>query len=116
MGNNATVIVLTDALGDIKKDPDFGKNLVDAVLARGFGVNTRGVDVSARGYVNAACVLEIHHADYFTLVAVGGNHGVVLGHSSVDYPDTNEKKVKMLREIADKLGYRLCLKPSRRTK
>lgn len=34
----------------------------------------------------------------------------------IDYPDTTERKIKMLREIADKLGYRLCLKPSRRSK
>jgi len=32
MGYNTTVVVMNDALGSIEKDPEFGKNLVRAVL------------------------------------------------------------------------------------
>lgn len=76
MGFNTTVVVLNDALGDIERDPDFGKNLVAAILS--VGCHNKPVDVSAMGHCNAASVIECHHADYNVYVKVGGNYGEVV--------------------------------------
>lgn len=76
MGYNTTVVVLNDALDQIEKDPNFGKNLVRAIQQ----INSRreGIDVPAGNHCNAARVIETHHADYDVLVKTGGNTGVVV--------------------------------------
>ncbi len=79
MGFNTTVVVLNDALGDIEKDPNFGKKLVRAIMEVQRG---KPVDVSAGCHANAALVVETHHADHDVIVAVGGNYGRVM---EVDY-------------------------------
>ena len=79
MGYNTTVVIMNDALGDIKEDKDFGKRLYDAVLMVQRGMP---VDVAAHGkhgiHINAATVIETHHADMDVLVSVGGNAGKVV--------------------------------------
>jgi hypothetical protein len=77
MGYNTTVVIMNDALGAIGDDPDFGKNLRNAVLK---SVSKRDcpVRVSALGHSTAAMVIETHHADVEVLVRVGGNRGVVI--------------------------------------
>lgn len=80
MGYNTTIVVMNDALDTIAKDPEFGKRLSDAIAEAGF--RRKPVDVSAHGgnciHVNAATVIECHHADQNVLVRVGGNHGEAL--------------------------------------
>lgn len=75
MGFNTTIVVMNDALGEIRDDPGFGRRLHDAIVGIG------GREVSAHGKVfihaNAAIVIETHHADHDVLVRVGGNRGVV---------------------------------------
>ncbi len=74
MGFNTTVVVLNDALADIAGDPDFGKNLADAITEAAMG---RPQWVAAGRHGNAAYVVESHHADYQVMVRVGGNLGQV---------------------------------------
>ena len=103
MGFNATVVVMVDALHIIEKDPEFGKTLAEAInqishyreKAHGF--------VSSGGHVNAAEVIEVHHADGKHLIAVGGNTGWDLGRVT-SYRSTEEE---MLRAWADRLGFTL---------
>ena len=75
MGYNTTVVILNDALDQIRKDPKFGENLSRACseVMRG-----KGVDVPAGNHCNAARVIETHHADYDVMVRVGGNTGEVI--------------------------------------
>lgn len=79
MGFNTTVVVLNDALSEIRDDPEFGRRLADAVLKVQRG---EPVDVSAHGkrsiHCNAAVVIESHHADQMVMVRVGGNYGEVV--------------------------------------
>lgn len=76
MGFNTTVVVLNDALDQIAKDPEFGKNLVDAIMRR--RRDGEYVTVPAGNHCNAAEVIETHHADYDVLVRIGGNTGRVV--------------------------------------
>lgn len=75
MGYNTTVIILNDALDQIKKDPLFAEKLYDACLTVNRG---RQVDVSAGNHCNAATVIETHHADVAQPVIIGGNCGYYL--------------------------------------
>lgn len=113
MGYNTTVVFLNDALGDIEYDPDFGKKLADAVLQVQRG---KSVDVSAGSHVNAATVIESHHADYYSAVLVGGNYGHRLpGSVGIRHWDkTSEIELAYLRELAHAHGYDLRKKPVRK--
>lgn len=100
MGLNTTVLVLNDALHDIKNDPDFGKNLASVIMS------------GKPQYVgNGTTVLETHHADWYSLMAIGGNRGIQL--SSIYSREIGEELNKqVLHELAYKLGYRLVKKKS----
>lgn len=76
MGYNATIVVMVDALNEIEHDHDFGQKLADAVLKS--AMFKQPVDVGAGCHVNAATVIEVHHADFDVTVKVGGNYGQVL--------------------------------------
>jgi hypothetical protein len=76
MGYNCTVVVLHDALGQIEKDPDFGRNLVRAISSQYGPHPIRNVPAGNHG--NAAYVVESHHAGHDVLVSVGGNMGRVV--------------------------------------
>ena len=106
MGYNTTVVVLNDALGNIERDPDFGKNLARAV-GQLWSPGHKPIDVSSLGHCNAATVLESHHADRYVATAIGGNMGVVLGDCGSWKVDD---EVEMLRRLADKYGYNLSAK------
>lgn len=113
MGYNTTVIVLNDALDSISKDPDFGKKLLRAVQEVKPG---HMADVSALGFVNAASVIETHHADETAIVAVGQNYGKKVASAYYVGPfheDGSEGQLKLLRALADKLNYRVAKLPRR---
>lgn len=110
MGYNSTVIVMNDALGAIKEDPEFGKNLALAIYKV-----QRGdlVDVPASGEYhhcpNAATVIETHHADGYSVIAAGGNTAINLG---IHFPyGGDNKEVNLLKNLADSLGYTVRKKP-----
>lgn len=105
MGFNTTVVVLNDALDQIEKDPEFGKNLGNAI--RRLTVNPNGIDIPAGCHCNAAHVVETHHADFATVVAVGGNYGVMLSSSWLQNKplDDKESKILMLKNLAAELGF-----------
>jgi hypothetical protein len=111
MGYNTTVVILNDALGFIEDDPNFGKNLVQGIRLVNRG---KPVDIHARSYHAAAQVIESHHADSTSLVAVGGNDGILLGqYYYVGDASTEEGKVEILKEMAHRLGYRIVKKPAK---
>lgn len=108
MGYNTTVVVMVDALDQIEADPKFGKNLVAAIMST---VNEkpgdRLADVRAGNHINAATVIESHHADQLVPVLVGGNTGRVMSDAWIGYASGDEAA---LRNIAERMGYRLVKK------
>ena len=77
MGWNTTVVILNDAVHDIKADPEFGKKLADAVCR---AINRREcpIRVSAGRFSPAAMVIETHDGGSAVTVEVHGNTGRVV--------------------------------------
>lgn len=108
MGFNTTVVIMNDALGEIAKDPNFGKNLAAAVSECG-GRNHR-VDVCAGNHGNAAHVVESHHADSTCIVTVGGNLGIKQLESFGWNHHEQEGQLELLLAWSSKMGF--SLKPA----
>jgi hypothetical protein len=110
MGFNTTIVIMNDALHQIGKDPEFGKNVAEAIMMR----ETYGdklVDIPSGNHVNAASVIETHHADGMHAVLVGGNSGYNLGWVggySLNPSDSEHAKT-LLKALADHLGYKIAL-------
>lgn len=115
MGYNTTVVLLNDNLEQIAKDQDFGKNLATAVL-HSFGGLEKPISVPSIGCSPAAQIIEMHHADEVAVVAVGGNTGAkiktIYGYPLLNIRDNDERSLKILKTVADSLGYRLVKKPN----
>lgn len=109
MGYNTTIVVYNDALNAIKEDKSFGESLYNAAIM----VESRGPqDIPSGNHANAARVIETHHADRLVAVVVGGNDGEPLGHAG-PWPlmrDEEGNKERMLKNLADEMGYRLVKK------
>lgn len=90
MGFNATVVILLDQLESIRRDPDFGKKLAQAVIDK---ANRPNEDHS---YITGQVqVVEVHHADNQMVVAVGGNTGQVLGYGG-SYRNSPDEMIEWL--------------------
>lgn len=123
MGFNTSMIVMNDAVHVIRDDPTFGKNVADAICKlslpaeyRGHRGGDWGIDVSSRNHATAATVIESHHADYDTVIAFGGNRGLVLSkavHPNIYGKPEDPEKVKYLRAMAEEMGFTLRRKPKR---
>jgi len=104
MGYNTTVVVLNDALDQLEKDPDFGKKLAAGIRKAVFG---KPVIVSVGNHANPVEVIETHHADMTSVVAVGGNCGNNLGTVLGWNHSKPEDQIEILKDLARQLGYNL---------
>jgi hypothetical protein len=117
MGWNTSMIIMNDCLDQIKKDPEFGRKVAEKVSALQVerhiclrqGRKFYGLDVSAGHCVNAATVIETHHADQTSLIAFSGNMGEVIAESLWPYGE-EELDVRVLKALASKLGYTVSKK------
>lgn len=101
MGWNTSVVILNDAIDQIKNDRAFGRNLADAISGCvAFG---EPVDVQSGNHTNAAQVVETHHMDETAIVAVGGNCGTNITNIWLHGEGSYEERV--LKALAEKLGY-----------
>jgi dissimilatory sulfite reductase (desulfoviridin) alpha/beta subunit len=119
MGFNTTVVVHNDSLDVIAKDPNFGEKLAKAIICldyKGDKINSVSASNGNCTHCNAVEVIETHHADQVIAVAVGGNYGVEIGYAGGWQAMGNEadKKVEMIRTLADSLGYTLRKKPQKK--
>jgi hypothetical protein len=105
MGYNTTLIILNDALHEIKDDKDFGAKVYHAAIR--VSGNLKPIDISSGHFANAATVIEMHHADEIKLLAVGGNYAQDLGYMG----NYRSKPTDWLKALADSLGYRVSKKP-----
>lgn len=101
MGLNSTVLILNDGLGQLERNPDeFVTKLVNAINGNNPGY------ISVGNFANPVTFVETHHSSQTSVVAVGGNHASVLGHSSIGH-HKYELRVELLKQIAKEYGYKL---------
>ena len=103
MGFNTTVMLLNDRLHDIERDTTLGTQIATDVSRLGLADSYRTLQYGK--------VIETHHNSSMSIVAVGHNMGITLGHAVIEGGDLvnalEEAKVDMLKQLADSLGYRL---------
>jgi len=111
MGFNSTVLVINDGLDQIEKDDEFGKKVGDGIRRLGPTMG-KGIEISSGNHANPAKVLETHHADETAIIAIGQNCGTVLFRLWGCH-HKEEDKLRLVKEMANELGYRLVIKNRR---
>ena len=104
MGYNTSVLILNDNLHEIEKDQEFGKKVSRAVSGLRFG--------EPKIIFPQTTIVETHHASGYSVVAFGENNATVLSPSVFPYGN-EDFKLKLLRELADQMGFRLRKKQLR---
>lgn len=93
MGFNTTILVLNDALDVLENDPEAGKKIAAGIKQMGGGGH-KSVTVPIGNHCDPVQIIETHHADMTSVIAVGGNYGrqvgLILGRKFKD--DLNELK------------------------
>ena len=110
MGINSTIFIYNDLLGEIERDPEgFVREMCREI--QGFGYSTE----MKTFFPGQSTVMSVAHADYVTVLAVGGNHATVLGrmHNGGRHHSPQDQ-VKLLREIASQHGFNLVRKPKKK--
>jgi len=77
MGFNTTLVVYNDSLCEIRKDSEFGKKVADAIATLCIQTGNKAVDIHGSN-TTVATVIESHHADSTSIVAIGGNAGTIV--------------------------------------
>jgi len=108
VGFNSTIIVMNDALHEIKEDPDFGRKVYEGIskISRRNGFE----NIRSGCFGNAATVIETHHADQQCVVSVGGNTAEILGYSH-----WRADALTTIRDLAREFGYGLRKLPKKNT-
>lgn len=110
MGFQTSIMLLNDAVDQLKTDTGFGPRLLDAILESSRKeYRERGVDVWLGNHANACVVLPSQHADNVQIVAVGGNYVRPFGTVWGGWRDM-QNNVKLLESLADQMGFKLVPK------
>jgi hypothetical protein len=111
MGYNSTLVICNDVMSAMESDPEGWvqkaiNNLMSSELYK--GPVAFGHGYSANGF----WAVTNTHADAVSVIAVGGNYASVLGqfHWGNSGHHEEEQQVELLKQLADKYGYRLVKK------
>jgi hypothetical protein len=111
MGYNTPVLILNDAMDNLKTDADVGRKMYEAMLETPHpSKRVNGVSFSIGNHCNGGMVLPSAHADDVQVIAVGYNYMRRLGtvyNVELDNPEM------VLKQLADSLGYRLVKRASK---
>lgn len=99
MGMRTVVIFSNDQIHETCKDPALGQNIMNAMGLFGYR------DITKRLYSKGFEVVEVTHCDNVTLARIDSLQMKPLAHGWYTQDD-----VSMLKDAADKLGYRLVKK------
>lgn len=111
MGFRTVVMLSNDMAREWSNDPELGKK-IDRAMNNVGSQDRYGPMSSDLGYGR---VVECTHADVQTLVRLDHYTGFepVAHTSRRSGPSNDEDMIRLLKEAADKLGYRLSKKPSK---
>lgn len=111
MGYNTAALFLNDAIDGLKTDPNIGQKIYEAIITAP-RQGDRYTDFSIGNHCNGGMVLPSCHADVVQVIALGGNYMKPMGNLYGAWRDMQEPE-KLLKSLADQMGYRMVKKPSR---
>ena len=112
MGYNTVVFICNDAMESIKNDP---AGFVDKVIEGTSRVTYKMPwEFGLGSHANGMAVVSCQHADTTTIIAAGGNYASILGHYYAHSHHQKEDQVRILKELAENLGYTVSKKPTKR--
>jgi hypothetical protein len=124
MGDQSTIIVLHDALGEIARDKNFGEKLSSACLTSESRWRAPSGEItlrhrypreaSAGNFSAAATVITSHHADTTSIVLGGGCTAKLLGstHNGGRFQSWPEID-RVIKTVLRPLGYRISVTKER---
>lgn len=121
MGYNTVVMFLNDNIHECRKH---AQEVMDAIYKMASGcMDDERVDKEDRPHIQnyyrmpyQISVPTVHHASETVLIAVGGNCCTKLLHTYGHGHSTEKDQLHLLKEWADKLGYRVVKRPDRKKK
>jgi len=114
MGYNTALMICNDGLHELERDPDAGKKIARGVL---MADRDPPHSISIGNHCNPVSILPSQHADTAQLVVVGGNWiQSVAFLRNRDFTGASNDPVaeRVLRQLADDLGYNLSKKAWRK--
>jgi hypothetical protein len=101
MGLMTNITILNDSIEDIEKDlKGWWENKVKIPMS--------STEIRENMISNDTTVNSVEHSSVTTILAVGGNHTTVLGYSSLNENHADpEVQIKLLKELASTLGYKV---------
>lgn len=111
MGFNTAVLLLNDHIHSIRENPpQFAENLMRAIEKHWSVKPGETVDFGVGNCCNGGTVFHQAHADNTGVYAIGGNYASKLLISPFGQHHTPEGQLILIREMAEKLEYRLTKK------
>ncbi len=114
MGHNSVVVVRNDALDTIERHgQEFASNMVRAIYGKRLLDPSWNGDFATSTHANPAQVVWNEHADWTGLIAVGGNHGTVIGRvPNRGLHRERDQQIAVLQTVAYQLGFNLVPRKS----
>ena len=109
MGYNTTMMIMNDGIGAIDRDlPNWWERVKNAIFTQNYDEQQ-----PASNHCNVSQVICCQHADLTQIVTVGGNYGDLLGLVLGWKHHTKDDQLKIVKDLAEQMGYRLVKKPKR---
>jgi hypothetical protein len=113
MGFRTVVVLSNDQAHEWEKDPELGRKIFLAASMQHFGRQDE-IDLARRIFPYGEAIEQVH-ADTQTVAFLDGYGGKAIAHSFWHRGQTEEQKnFEMLKALADKLGYRVSKKPTKK--
>lgn len=113
MGFRTVVVLNNDQAHEWQNDPELGKKIMQAGYLRGWSKVWFEQHPDER--LQYGEVIEQVHADTQTVAFLDGYGGKAMAYSHWFRGETEDQKnLKMLKSLADSLGYRISKKPQKK--
>lgn len=110
MGFRTVVVLRNDQANEWEKDPELGRKIFLGASAK----CSSGDDQASDQFFPYGAIVEQVHADLQTLAVLDGYSGRAVAHTHWYRGQTEEaQNLALLKELADKMGYRISKKPTK---
>ena len=111
MGHRTVVTLNNDLAHEWEYDTELGKKIFHSAASIGWG------DTESHFRLPYGQIIEQVHADTQTLVVLDGYGGEAIAHTNwYRNQSADDRNLNLLREMADKMGYRLVKKSESKKK